>query len=426
MGKLIVIPNTEVKRPRRGLLSNAESDSMRDSVSMRDTAFNIHAGRRQRLHDFAAQALGGTPGPQPRSSQDRSDVRLQAQARRYRVLEGIGALLMDEEDVDVKHLEETLGAKVYENALIASVTPTGTGVATQSTQPDYWHLDKINVKALRDKELTGAGIIVGVLDSGIQSSHPEFAGKTIHFAQFDKNGNKIDIPAKDFGDHGTHVSGLIGGKNAGVAPDATLAVAAVLTEQRGQAGYLAAILAGLDWLIKTDFSGNQDEPGCHLVNSSLEVRPFNDFLYSSMAAAAAAPGSLMIAASGNNATAYPEQPSTPGNYDIVVGIGATDNNDQIAAFSEWGTVAEQGGIAKPDMCAPGVNIWSSVPTNRYQPMSGTSMACPIVSGAAALLLQQNPAFAGDVASLKEALLSSTLALPDQQQKSGRGRLLLGG
>jgi serine protease AprX len=300
------------------------------------------------------------------------------------------------------------------------------GPTSRSPEPDFWHLEKINVKALRDRGLSGTGVAVGILDSGIQASHPEFAGKKIHFAHFDRDGNQTDLAAKDFGYHGTHVAGLIAGRNAGVAPDATIAVAAVLTEKRGYACHHAAILAGLDWLIKTDFLDNPDEPGCAVINSSLQIKGFNDFLYGFLATASVAPGSLVIAAGGNFGTVNPGQPTTPGNYDIVVGVGATDADDRVALFSQWGVIEALGGIAKPDLCAPGVDIWSSVPNDRYLKMSGTSMASPLVCGAAALLIQQDPALAHDARSLKEALLRHSLPLPAEGPKAGRGRLRLGG
>lgn len=394
MGKLIVLPPPESVATNRVISS--------DSPATRKQAAEILAARREKLHAFAARAAKS--------------------GRKYQVLEGIGALVMEEDEIDRKYLKETLGAGVYENKLIGGLRPSAAVRFPTLGPPDFWHLEKINLQAFRKQSLTGAGVVVGVLDSGIQASHPEFADKKIHFAHFDQDGNQTDTPARDFGNHGTHVSGLIAGKHIGVAPDATLAVAAVLTEKRGQACHHAAILAGLDWLIKTDFTGNQ-EPGCPVINTSLQIRGFNDFLYGTLAIACQALGTLMVAASGNHATANPQQPSTPGNYDIVIGVGATDQNDQVAPFSQWGKVKELGGIAKPDLCAPGVNIWSSIPTNGYQSMSGTSMASPLVCGAIALLLQQKPDLANDLPALKEALLNHTLELPEQQEKAGRGRLL---
>lgn len=410
MGKLIVIPPPETASARAA--ANDEARPARPRARLDE--------RRLGLQAFAERATAGETvlgAALPSGSASRRP--------RYKILEGIGALLLDEEDVDRRRLEESLGAVVLENGPAACPASASAGVKSKSPEPNFWHLEKINVGALRDRGVTGAGVAVGVLDSGVEGSHPEFAGKKIHFAHFDRDGNQIDAAPKDFGYHGTHVAGLIAGRNAGVAPDAVLAVAAVLTEKRGHACHHAAILAGLDWLIKTDFLDTPDEPGCSVINSSLQIKGFNNFLYNFLATAGVAPGSLLIAAAGNFGWVNPGQPTTPGNYDIVVGVGATDADDRVALFSQWGVVKESGGVAKPDLCAPGVDIWSSSPSGGYNKMSGTSMASPLACGAAALLLQQQPALARDARRLKEALLRHTLPLPAEGPKAGRGRLQLG-
>lgn len=411
MGKLIIIPPPETWRARDAA-ANDEPRPARPRARLVE--------RRLSLQAFAARATAGET-----LSDDAPPSGRASRPARYKILEGIGALLLDERDVDRRHVEESLGAVVIENGPAARPASASLGVRSKTPAPDFWHLEKINVGALRDHGVTGAGVAVGVLDSGIEGSHPEFAGKKIHFAHFDRDGNQTDAAPKDFGYHGTHVAGLIAGRNAGVAPDAVLAVAAVLTEKRGYACHHAAILAGLDWLIKTDFLDTPDEPGCSVINSSLQIKGFNNFLYNFLATAGVAPGSLLIAAAGNFGTVNPGQPTTPGNYDIVVGVGATDADDRVALFSQWGVVKELGGIAKPDLCAPGVDIWSCSPSGGYNRMSGTSMASPLACGAAALLLQQQPALARDARSLKEALLRHTLPLPAEGSKAGRGRLQLG-
>jgi len=416
VGKLIVIPPPEPGHTRAAA-ANDEARTARLRARQ--------AEHRRTLQDFAARATGGETFTGGAPASERAARRPASRPPRYKILEGIGALLLDEEDVDRRYVEESLGAVVVENGPAACRASAPAFSGLKRPEPNFWHLEKINVKALRDRGVTGAGVAVGLLDSGIQGSHPEFAGKKIHFAHFDQDGNQTDAAPKDFGYHGTHVAGLIAGRNTGVAPDATLAVAAVLTEKRGSACHHAAILAGLDWLIKTDFLDAPDEPGCAVINSSLQIKGFNIFLYGFLATAGAAPGSLLVAAGGNFGTVNPGQPTTPGNYDIVVGVGATDADDRVALFSQWGVVKELGGIAKPDLCAPGVDIWSSGHNNGYTKMSGTSMASPLACGAAALLIQQNPALARDPRRLKEALLRHTRPLPLEGPKAGRGRLQLG-
>jgi subtilisin family serine protease len=432
MGKKIVIPNLIKPGPQKSA-NAAFTKSLRSTteIGRGRTHAEVLQGRREHLHQFAADALSASAQGKKRRPRAAS-LKSKAQYSRsepsgtpvnYHVLEGLGILLVDEDMFDEDMMRSQMDAVVLDNVQIASVTP----VAASSTgEPDFWSQDKINVSSLRSQGLNGEGITVGVLDSGIYATHQEFAGKQIVFAQFDQQGQRIDSPAKDFGKHGTHVSGLIAGKNAGVAPAATLVVAAVLTSNGGTAGYLAQILAGLNWLLTEDFSGDPETPGVHLVNASLEAgRGYKDFLYNALTNALAAPGTLMIGAVGNSGSAGVNNCSSPGNYDIVVGVGATDIDDNIASFSSWGTIAESSNVAKPDMCAPGKAVWSSVPGsgNHYQQMDGTSMASPIVAGAAALMMQQDPTLAHNPLVLKDEIIKRTIPLEDVA-RGGRGRLQL--
>ena len=122
---------------------------------------------------------------------------------------------------------------------------------------------------------------IGVLDTGVDATHSEFDGKTVHFMEFDEQGLPVPGAARDAGSHGTHVSGIAAGRTAGVAPASHLAVAAVLTipTRRGLSGSLGQILAGLNWLVETDFG---DDAPLVLANASLGLSEYNDFLYPSL------------------------------------------------------------------------------------------------------------------------------------------------
>lgn len=434
MGKKIVIPNL-IKPSPQNFESVGHTGSLRSMMeSVRGhTHAEVLQGRREHLHQFAADALSAS-GRRKRKRQslrasglesvaDASKSERDSQAPDYHVLEGLGVLLIEEDTFDEEALRSRMDAVVLDNVKIASVAPVA---ASDAGKPDFWNLEKINVSSMRSQGLDGKGITVGVLDSGIYATHQEFEGKQIIFAQFDQHGQRVDAPAKDFGKHGTHVSGLIAGKNAGVAPEAALIVAAVLTVNGGTAGYLAQILAGLNWLLTEDFSGDPETPGVHLVNASLEAgRGYKDFLYNALTNALVAPGTLMIGAVGNSGSAGVNSCSSPGNYDIVLGVGATDIDDNIASFSSWGTIPEANNVAKPDMCAPGKGVWSAVPGsgNHYQQMDGTSMASPMVAGAAALMMQQDPTLVHNPVVLRDEIIKRTTPLEDVA-RGGRGRLQL--
>lgn len=355
----------------------------------------------------------------------------------HKVLASLGAIIMDEETVDRRALEQT--AAVFENVLIPLVVPyreierglTGqwsAKIARADTMAasDAWHLDAINIGAARAQRLTGRDVLVGVLDTGVDASHPELAGRLYNgsaFAEFDRAGELVSATPRDAFDHGTHVCGLIAGQTIGVAPNASLAVAAVLTYPTiwGPGGYLAQIAAGLDWLLTQSFRGDATDPGVDVINASLAGSGYDSYLYTPLAQARLALGTLMIAAIGNSGEQGTNKHGSPGNYDITLGVGAVNQRGIVAPFSDWGTVAQHPGVSKPDMCAPGVDIWSAVPGGKYEAMSGTSMATPLVTGAAALLLEQDATLSVAAANLQRRLFSLTTT-PPSGPKAGRGRL----
>ena len=342
----------------------------------------------------------------------------------FQVLEGVGAIVVDEADIDRVALAQHMGATVLDDVDVPLIAPTPI-VKTSAAMPNFWHQRHIALPAAQAKGLTGADVLVGVLDTGIDTAHGEFLGKTVYFEEFDRSGSPISGGvARDAGSHGTHVCGLVAGVNAGVAPSASLAVAAVLTiaGPTGMGGGLVQIASGLNWLLTHSFRGPNNDPGVDVLNASLGASGYNAYLYSPLSAARISPGTLLIAAIGNDGRFGVNHHGSPGNYDIVVGVGAHDPSNVVAPFSDWGTVPQHSGLAKPDLCAPGVDVWSSVPGGAYAALSGTSMASPIACGAAALCLQQNPAHALNVPALQARLLGLVAPLPGQAARGGAGRL----
>lgn len=339
------------------------------------------------------------------------------------VLEALGALVADDESIDREALVSSGEAQVFDNVEVPLVEPPARADAAADATPE--HLRQIDVRAARQQGLDGSSILVGVLDTGIDDAHGEFAGKSIHFAEFDEDGFLIGQVARDASDHGTHVCGLLAGDTSGVAPGVELAVAAVLTRRTatGMAGSLLQIASGLNWMLVTDFRGPGGDPGVDVVNASLGTVPYRPFLYAALANIRNAAGTLAIAAIGNNGRRGIGGHSSPGNYDIALGVGAVDARDRVADFSDWGPVPQHGNRSKPDLVAPGVDLVSSVPGGGFASMSGTSMATPLVTGAAALLLQKDPTLSLDAGRLERAILAAIRPLSDP--RAGRGRLDLG-
>lgn len=238
----------------------------------------------------------------------------------------------------------------------------------------------------------GQGIKIGILDTGIDASHPDINGKVVAFAEFDAEGRQV-MGAKphDSDQHGTHCAGTIVGASAsgqwiGVAPEAKLAVALVLNGKFG--GTDAQVLAGIDWLV---------EQGVDLISMSLgglTLDPETPNTYTEAILTCLRAGIPVVTAIGNEGS---QTTGSPGNDLFAFAVGATDYFDRAAGFSGGRThIIRQSNFippenlplpySKPDVSAPGVAVLSSIPGGGWAAFNGTSMATPHVAGAMALIL----------------------------------------
>ena len=296
----------------------------------------------------------------------------------------------------------------------AASAPTGTP----------WHLEKVGAPALWSAGHRGQNVRVGHLDTGVDASHPELAGKVAAFAEFADDGSRRSGSARDTAQHGTHTAGLIVGKTVGAAPDARLLSALVLPNGEGT---FAQVIAGMQWTIDPDNNAATDD-GADIVSMSLGlpgtyqefVNPVRNML---------AAGIMPVFAAGNFG---PEAGSTasPGNIPDVLGIGATDQNDAVPSYSSRGPVAWTGAYTgthvKPDLVAPGAAITSAFPGGGYGALSGTSQAAPIAAGGLAALLSAQPN--ASFATMKDAVFKGARRLSGDQKSntSGWGLLSLPG
>ncbi|MCY1327605.1 type VII secretion-associated serine protease mycosin [compost metagenome] len=341
-------------------------------------------------------------------------------------LEQLGAAVVPNLTQEQVRTIEASGAIVLDNEPILLDQPVvGEDHALGSGQA--WHLDDVKVNVARAKNLTGTGVTIGVLDTGIDAGHPEFAGKDIDFCHFNQLGIPVSRTAVDFDSHGTHVSGLTAGRTVGIAPDASLAVAAVLTTRDGKKmkGYLAQILAGLNWLASR---AGKDGMGVDVINASLGGQAngrkfFNEFRLNY------ARGCLIVAAVGNDGDKGIGHHNEPASFEFVLAVGACDRLHNMASFSAWGRTykSKDAKSHKPDLVAPGVGVHSAVPGGNYGLKNGTSMASPLVAGVAALLIQHDGTLRRNPASLKERILGFTCSLPanghnGDAKRYGRGCL----
>jgi len=277
---------------------------------------------------------------------------------------------------------------------------------------------------------TGEGVKVAVLDTGIDSSHPDLAGRVIAEANF----TTTPDAGNHFG-HGTHVASIIAGSGAasggtfkGVAPDVSLLYGKVMNDSGS--GDVSDILAGMQWAV---------DEGAKVVNMSLGATdgPEIDPLEDAVDTLSAQYGTLFVVSSGNEGEDGDSTVASPGSADAALTVCAIDGSDALASFSSTGPRVGDDAV-KPDITAPGVNITAAraAGTSLCQTgcgpgdgpvddnctsLSGTSMAGPHVAGAAALLASEHPDWSGQ--QLKDALMAS--AKPSAVQGSfqqGAGRV----
>jgi serine protease AprX len=273
----------------------------------------------------------------------------------------------------------------------------------------------------------GDGVLVGVLDTGVDDTHPALVNKVVAFEEFDALGVPMGTPPHDSDIHGTHVCGTIAGRtfrgtNIGVAPDAKLAVALVLP---GGGGTFAQIVGGMQWTLGQ---------GVHVMNLSLGGSAYST-AWNLPVLIATLSGTLVVASIGN---AGHGTSGGPGNDVFALGVGATDAHDIVAGFSGGQTLTVPHDVfgtiryMKPDISAPGVSVLSCVPATGQIPaghdmiaLSGTSMAAPHASGAAALLMSAEPGLLGNPFSVREILLGAgreDYGEAGRDQRFGFGRI----
>ena len=286
--------------------------------------------------------------------------------------------------------------------------------------------------------LQGQGIGVAVVDSGINMLHPDMINRVI--ANVDKG--LTNLTTLDGYGHGTLVAGVIAGNGSasngayvGIAPKANLINVKVATHLGISTE--SDVVAGLQWIYDHYKTYN-----IRVVNLSLNSSTTQSYHTSPLSAAVEVlwfNGIVVVAAAGNNgsATLYP-----PANDPFIITVGATDEagtptigDDAVASFSAYGNT--EAGFAKPDVVAPGRHLVGPLtsrlgqlallhPTNVlntfYLRMSGTSVAAPIVSGAVALLLQDEPGLTPDQVKYRLMATANKQWSGYSAEKAGAGYL----
>ncbi len=243
--------------------------------------------------------------------------------------------------------------------------------------------------------LTGKGIVVAVIDTGIAPHDDLMKPEPRIVGWYDLVRGKSE-PYDDEG-HGTHVAGIIAGnghasagKYTGVAPEALL-VGVKALDQRGS-GPISRVIAGIQWVVE-----HKEEYRIKILNLSLGAPPEEGYRTdpASKAVDAAWRAGILVCAAAGNMGPRQRTITTPGIAPRVLTVGSINDqgtipreDDVINEFSSRGPTIDR--LAKPDLVAPGADIMSLKPDGGYVAQSGTSMATPMVAGAAALLWEKDP------------------------------------
>ncbi|MDY7432643.1 S8 family serine peptidase [Bacillus sp. V26] len=266
------------------------------------------------------------------------------------------------QDPDILYVENNVTFTAADNTDLKVLSEN----ADTSDNFEQWNLEPIQVKQAWKEGLTGKNVKIAVIDSGI-SPHDDLSISGGYSAV------SYTSSYKDDNGHGTHVAGIIGAKHNGygidgIAPEAQIYAVKAL-DQNGS-GDLQGLLKGIDWSIAN---------GMDIVNMSLGTSSDSQILHDAMDKAYEK-GVLLVAASGNEGNGKPV--NYPAAYSSVVAVSATDQHNQLAAFSTTGNQVE--------FSAPGTDITSTYLHQYYATGSGTSQATPHAAAMFALLKQRDP------------------------------------
>jgi len=291
-----------------------------------------------------------------------------------------------------------------------------------------WGIAKVSADKAWAKQKGSKNIVVAVIDTGVDYTHPDLAFNMWRKPSGMQNGLNIagdaitgDVVGWDFvhndnlpfddNQHGTHCAGVIGatgndGKGiSGVSQRVSIMAIKFLTGKGS--GDVASAVKAIDYAVSrgakilSNSWGGKGDDGTNGALKDAVQRASNA-------------GVLFVAAAGNDGTDNDSSPVFPAAYNLenMVTVAATNENDGMAFFSNRGVKSVHVG-------APGTNVYSTVPGNKYAKLSGTSMACPHVAGAAALVWSQFPN--ADYKEIKRRLMDSGDAISALNGKTISGK-----
>lgn len=279
-------------------------------------------------------------------------------------------------------------------------------VAGDPYRNEQWALDDLQAERVWPRS-TGEGVLIAVIDTGVDATHPDLTGRVLAGAAFPPDGRPGTSPVNP---HGTHVAGIAvatagnGIGIAGIAPGAT--VLPVRTFDESGWADTSALVDGITYAA---------DQGADIINMSYTAAETSDAERTAVNYARSK-GAVLLAAGGNAGEIDPvDTPIYPAALEGVIGVSNVQNGTgRINPISNAGTFI--------DVSAPGTDILSTMPGGRYDRMTGTSMASPAAAGVAALVLSAHPELTAD--QVGQALIAGAADVeePGYDLVSGFGRI----
>jgi len=338
---------------------------------------------------------------------------------------------VDTDQVPLRRVGQVDNVELIHDNFNVSATTTATQRSQPTAMPQLtpasdsytWGLNRIGVpKTWNQFDNRGDGVTIAVLDTGVDPDHPD-----ITVANWTDTSNDPTPTPIDYGTHGTHVTGTIAGGDAsgtyiGVAPNATIDAAAVLTECGDGPGSCSGsadqIIEGIEWAVEND---------ADIVSMSLGATGYGDVFIDPIQNAQAA-GTTPVVAIGNRGSGTS---GSPGNVYESLSVGASTDTGTVASFSGGETVSDDdwsdpptewpSPYVVPDIVAPGTDITSSVAGGSYAQLDGTSMATPHVSGTLALMISNGDSDPTQTQA-RSRLESTAVNLGLDADRQGAGRI----
>lgn len=310
----------------------------------------------------------------------RMDILLNAHLKEESFTKGF-TLVKTTSDENLKTLADSL----LKNNAIEFVEPNykikASYTPKDSNYKKQWYLKKINSEKAWNTAKGSSAITVAVIDGGIQTGHSEFKGRIVSPYNAVTKGTSLSSDS-----HGTHVAGIIAAANdnkgtVGIAPNVKIMPIDIFNGKYADTyDEASGVMYAAD-------------KGANIINMSFGSEYYT-YIEAYAIQYAASKGAVLVAAAGNDAKSATNYPA---GYDSVISVAATDSHDGSSEYSNYGYYI--------DISAPGDDIYSTLPNNKYGYMSGTSMATPVVSGTAALVLSKNPLLSAT--DVKNILIKST-------------------